>query len=108
MHFYSHLIKIETVIIELESMDLSLKQKHDLAAVIDSAIHNQVLDLILSKLTQDDKKVFLEKMYLNPHDLTILDFLKEKISGLEEQITREVDILVVELHQDLKQAKHYG
>ncbi len=57
-HFYSHLVQVESLIVGLDQMELSDKEKLHLAQLVDSHIHNVVLDTILSELSEEDKKNF--------------------------------------------------
>lgn len=107
-HFYSHLIEIESVIIKLDEMDLTVDQKQQLALLVDSTIHHTVLDLILSKLSDEDKKVFLHRLEKNPHDKDLMKFLVGRVEGLEDEIKQAVKELKKELHEDIEEAKKHG
>lgn len=107
MTFYSHLIEIESVIVELDKMDLSKEEKIHLAQLLDSSLHHSILDVIFSELTEDDKKVFASHLHEGKHD-QIWKFLNEKISGVEDKIKKVAADLKVELHKDLKESKKHG
>ncbi|MDO8637986.1 MAG: hypothetical protein Q7R43_00285 [Candidatus Daviesbacteria bacterium] len=102
--FYSHLIEIESVIIELDKLDLSKEQKIHLASLMDSSLHHTILDAILSELSSDDKIVFLYHYQEGSHD-KIWHFLNSKIEDVEKKIKKAADGLKAELHKDLKKAK---
>lgn len=102
--FYSHLIEIESIIIELDKMDLSKEQKHHLAELIDSSVHHTILDAVLSELSPEDKKIFINYLRENDHG-KIWKFLKEKLENIEEKIKNVASGLKKELHEDLKEAK---
>ncbi|MDD5415615.1 MAG: hypothetical protein PHE48_01265 [Candidatus Daviesbacteria bacterium] len=104
--FYSHLIEIESIIIELDKLDLSPEQKEHLANLIDSSLHHTILDAVLSELTPADKKVFLQSLKEDNHN-KIWKFLNEKIDSVEEKIKKTANDLKNELHKDLKEAKKY-
>lgn len=102
--FYSHLIEIESVILELDKLDLNDEQKHHLTSLVDSSIHHTILDVILSELSEQDKRVFMQ--HLNEDDQQkIWQFLSEKIDGIEDKIKKAADDLKKKLHKDLKEAK---
>lgn len=102
--FYSHLVEIESVYIELEKLDLSFKQKSHLANLIDENIHALVLDLVLSELTESDKLEFLRLM--RQHDqIKIWELLNKKIEKGEEKIKKVIEELKKELHKDIKEAQ---
>lgn len=100
--FYSHLIEIESVISELDKLDLSDGQRMHLANLLDSSLHHIILDAILSELPEEDKRVFLRHLNENDHD-KIWQFLNEKIGNIEDKIKKAADDLKSELHRDLKE-----
>lgn len=102
--FYSHLIEIESVIVKLDELDLTSEQKHHLAGLVDSTIHNTVLDIILSKLSESDKEAFLHRLKKDPEDEEIMNFVNSKVEGIEKDITEAVKKLKEELHEDIKEA----
>lgn len=101
--FYAHLIEIESIVIELDKMDLTKEQKIHLASLIDSTLHHTVLDIILSQLSDNDKRAFLHNLNENDHN-KIWKFLNEKVDNIEDKIKKAVEGLKVELHKDLKEA----
>lgn len=103
-HFYSHLIEIESIIIELDKLDLSQEQKIHLTGLIDSSLHHTVLDAVLSELSSQDKRVFLNYLKEDDHG-KIWKFLNEKVDKLEEKIKKTADDLKEELKKDLKEAR---
>lgn len=107
-YFYSNFIEIESIIIKLDEMGLTGEQKLHLASLIDSTIHHTVLDIILSRLSDTDKKVFLQRLEKNPEDRELLGFLTERVEGIEKEISDAVKKLKEELHEDMKEAKKHG
>jgi hypothetical protein len=104
-HFYTKIIEIDTLIAELHTLDLSDEEKHHLASLADSSLHHAILDEILSNLSPSDKKAFIHHLKENPEDPEIMDFLNEKIDGVEEKISKVSKDLIEELHKDIKEAK---
>lgn len=104
-YFYSHIIEIESVISALDELNLKDDHKSHLASLIDSTIHQTILDVILSKLSSDDKKAFLWRLRENPQDKKLLEFLNDKIDNVEEEIRQAVKEVKKELHKDIKQAQ---
>lgn len=105
-HFYSHLVEIDTVTVKLDELDLTQEQKMHLAALVDSTIHHTVLEMILSKLSEADKKAFLAKLKDDPKDQKIMEFLNSKVEGIEDEIKKTIKELKDELHEDIKEAKN--
>lgn len=103
-HFYSHLIEIESIEIELDKMDLTKEQKMHLAGLVDSSLHHTILDAVLSELGPQDKKVFLEHLEENDHN-KIWQFLNDHVNKIEDKIKKAADDLKQELHKDIKEAK---
>lgn len=103
--FYSNLVEIESIIVELDKLDLSDEQKIHLASLIDSSLHHTVLDAILSELPSHDKRVFLAHLKENDHG-KIWQFLNEKVDHIEDKIKKAAEDLKIELHKDLKEAKN--
>lgn len=103
-YFYSDLIEIESVIIELDKLDLSPEQKIHLTSLIDSSLHHTILDAVLSQLTPQDKRVFLNHLKEDDHG-KIWQFLNEKVDNIEGKVKKAADDLKTELHNDLKEAK---
>lgn len=103
-YFYSNLITIESVLEELNSLELTGEQKTHLAALLDSSLHHTILDAILSELGDQEKRVFLESLNEDDH-VKIWGFLNEKVDNIEDKIKKAADDLKKELHKDLKKAK---
>lgn len=102
--FYTHLIEYESLIIELDKMDLSSEEKHHLASLIDSSLHHEILAAVLSELNNDDKITFLNHLKDDDH-LKIWQFLKKRVDKIEEKIKNAAEDLKRKLYQDIKEAK---
>lgn len=102
--FYTYLIEIESLVVELDKLDLSNEQKLHLSQLVDSSLHHTILDAILSELSEDDKKIFLRYVHEDDHQ-KIWTFLNEKTDNIEEKIKKVVEDLKIELHKDIKKAK---
>lgn len=105
--FYHHLVDIESVIIELDKLDLSNEQKMHLSTLVDSSLHNIILDAILSELSPEDKKSFLYILKDGKSDNT-WQFLCERVDKIEDKIKAAAEQLKLQLHKDLKEARNYG
>lgn len=102
--FYQHLISIESLIIELDQMDLSQEEKMHLSALIDSSLHHKILDVVLSQLREEDKQKFLLHLSRQEHD-QLWELLNSRVDNIEDKIKRTADELKEELHKDIKEAK---
>lgn len=103
-HFYSHLVEIESLTIELEQLNLSNQEKLHLAKLVDSNLHHTVLNAVLSELSDSDKRKFVNHLTENDHD-KIWKFLNEKVDNIEEKVKNAAEQLKGELAKDLKEAK---
>lgn len=103
-YFYTHIVDTSTLSLELGDMDLTPKERLHLISLIDSNIHHEILDLILSELKSEDKKTFLIHLASENHD-KVWKFLNEKIKDVEEKIKKTAEDLKKELHKDIREVK---
>lgn len=101
-HFYSHLVEVDTLIIELEKLELTDSEKEHLLKIIESSLHHTILDAILSELTPGDKSLFLHHIALDDHE-KIWNFLNKKVDLIEEKIKKSAEDLKKELHEDIEE-----
>lgn len=101
-HFYSHIIEFESLLIELHKMELNSQEKQHLISLIESNMHQEILDVILSELSEEDKKIFLEHVACEEHD-KVWEHLNKKIANIEEKIKKAAEDLKKQLHQDIKE-----
>lgn len=106
-HFYTHIIDTSSLSLELGEMDLSTEERMHLISLVESNIHQTILDLVLSELSEDDKKIFLMHVVSSNHD-KVWKILKEKTKNIEEKIKKAADDLKKELHKDIKETKSSG
>ena len=104
VYFYSHIIDTSCLSLELADMDLTPKERSHLTSLIDSNIHQEILDLILSELSSHDKKTFLGHLASENHD-KVWKLIREKVDNVEEKIKKTADDIKKELHKDIKEAK---
>lgn len=103
-YFYTHLIEIESLIVELDKLDLSLEERAHLASLVDSSLHHTILDVVLSQLSEEDKRVFLNHLQKNDHD-KIWQFLTSKVDKIEEKIKVAAEDLKKQLYKDIREAR---
>jgi len=103
-YFYSHIIDTSTLSLELGEMDLSSIERLHLISLVNSNIHQEILDLILSELNPVDQKKFLDHLVSGNHD-KIWELLNNKIENIEEKIKKTVEDLKIEFHKDIKEVK---
>jgi DNA-directed RNA polymerase specialized sigma24 family protein len=103
--FYSDLVKIETIIISLEELNLADHHKKHLSSLVDSTVHNTIMELVLSKLSSSDRADFIKLYNEDPHNKDLMKFLNTKVDKIEEHIQEAAKKLKDELHEDLREAK---
>lgn len=107
-YFYSHLVEIETITQKLDELDMTPSQRKHLAGLIDSTIHQEVLDIIFDRLNDTDKLLFIESLKKDPTNPEIMKLLNEKAGDIEDEIKKTVAKIKQELHEDVETAKRGG
>jgi Mg/Co/Ni transporter MgtE len=103
-YFYSHLIEIETLIVELDELKLSEGEKKHLALLADETLHTAIIDAILSKLPEDQRRQLLEHLGLEKHD-KVWQILNEHIDEVEKLIKETASKVKENLRKDIKESK---
>lgn len=85
-------------------MDLSPKERLHLISLVDSNIHHEILDLILSELSPTDKKTFLAHLASEDHD-KVWKLLQDKVENIEEKIKKTAEDIKRQLHKDIKEVR---
>lgn len=104
-YFYSHLIEISTLSVELDSLDISKEEKKHLEELAESNIHHAVLDTVLSELPESKKQLFLRYLHEGKHDET-WEHLKNSVENIEEKIAKTSKTMLKNLFEDIKEAKN--
>lgn len=104
-HFYSHIIETDSLTVALQSLDLNEDEHKHLEMLIESTIHHEIIDAILSELSDDDKKVFLKHLASDNHE-KVWEHLMEKVDSVEEKIKKAAHELKKELHRDIEETKN--
>lgn len=102
--FYSHLINIDSLIFELEELNLTKGQKTEIALLIDSTLHHAILDAVLSELTVQEKYLFL-RHYRDDDSSKIWGLLNKRIDNIEDKIKLVSSEIKKELIKEIKEAK---
>ena len=102
-HFYTHLIEIDTIYTELESLPIHKHEKDELVEIVHSTIHHVVIDTVLTELPEEDRKTFLTHIHAEDHD-SIWKLLK-KVDQSEDKIKKAIEKLKKEFHHDIDEIK---
>lgn len=104
MHFYSHIVETTEIILALGDMDLSKDERLHLVSLIESNLHHEILDLILSELNEEDKRIFLKHHHEGNHD-KVWEHLSLKIKNIEDKIKNVAESLKKELYKDIQNTR---
>lgn len=102
-HFYDEVIEIESVYMALDELPLSDIEKAELKDLVESQLHHTILDLILSQLSPQDKKEFIQLHASKKHD-EVWELLNNRIDGVENKIKKTAGELKRKLHGDINSA----
>ncbi|MGE5041857.1 MAG: hypothetical protein ACM3IJ_03055 [Candidatus Levyibacteriota bacterium] len=89
---------------ELDSLGLSQKEKEDLMHHVNSSVHYTVLDVILTELPEEHKKVFVHNTRENDHK-EIWEHVLQNTVGIEEKIKKKTKELLEEFAQEIRKVK---
>jgi hypothetical protein len=103
-HFYSHLIEIHEIYLNISEMDLSDTERGHLMSLTEANIHATVISAVLPELSNDEKKVFLKNLLANDHDKT-WKHLSSRVKNIEGKLSKSLKDLKQELLKDIKEAK---
>ncbi|MDO8499027.1 MAG: hypothetical protein Q7S44_04550 [bacterium] len=104
-HFYSHLIKIETLVLKLEVLGLENKHNRHLTSLVDDTIHQAVLERVLSKLPKEKRRDFLVLVAQNRDTMEVMTFLNGKIDNVEKEIMEVAEEVMKEFLADIEEAE---
>lgn len=103
-HYYSHIIDIQSIHIEIDGMDLNDKEKEELFDLIEKSMHHKVTHTVLDHLSEEDRKLFLKHIALEEHD-SLWDLLREKVSNVEEKVKFAGEKLLIGILEDITESK---
>jgi len=106
-YFYSNLIDTTSITLELAEMDLTQEERVHLVSLVESNIHHAILDIVLSELSEEDKKEFLNHLTSDNHD-KVWELLNSKVEHIEDKIKVAAQELKKELHKDIREAREKG
>lgn len=102
--FYSHLVEIDFLHEEIDSLELEPHEKEELLHHVHGSIHMTVLDIILSDLPEEHKKTFLEHLVVEDHT-ALWKHVLENTVGIEGKIKEKILQLAQEFAEDVKNVK---
>lgn len=75
--FYDHLIIIEEIVAVLDEHKLKAAERAKILELMDATLQNEILDVIFTYLPREKHEEFLEKFHAAPHDLRLMQYLKD-------------------------------
>ncbi|HRN96249.1 MAG TPA: hypothetical protein PLD54_02285 [Candidatus Levybacteria bacterium] len=103
--FYSHIVDTDSLTRALLELGLKDDEHKHLEILIESTIHHEIIDAILSELSEGDKKIFLKHLSSEDNHEKVWEYLMDKVDSVEEKIKRAADDLKKELHKDIEETK---
>jgi hypothetical protein len=103
-YFYSHLVTTDSLMLALDSLELSDDEREHLKKLIDSTLHQAIVDAILSELSEEDKVAFLTHLAHENEEKT-WELLQEKVDKIEDKIKKAADDLTAEIHKDIEETR---
>ncbi|MGD8744646.1 MAG: hypothetical protein PVJ52_03570 [Candidatus Woesebacteria bacterium] len=110
--FYDHLIGLEDLEREINSVFEGSEEKEELWQLVDEIIHHRVLGCVLDNLPHEHHEEFISNFHESPHDETHFEYLEQKTEG---GIVKEIKISIkqigdelVSLIEDLKKENDSG
>lgn len=94
------------MLVSLDELDLSEKEKKHLAELIDSNLHHTILDAVLSELPDEEKAAFLQHLSAARHD-KIWEILNQKVDKIEDKIKQTADEFLQDIRTDIKDARQH-
>ena len=105
--FYSHLVTIDSVALELERLDMSEQERSHLLVLVDSTLHHMITQAVLDELSSEEKKVFLDHVQKGERD-KVWQLFDTRTKKIEEKIKVISEELKKELSKDIQEEKRYS
>lgn len=102
--FYSHIIETDSLLVALNDLELEEKEREHIVLLIESTLHHAIVDAILSELSEEDKKIFLEHVSCDDHE-KVWNHLMDKVDHIEDKIKQAAESITKELHRDIEETK---
>lgn len=102
--FYNHLVTIDSLVTELDLLELSEDEKNHLIEIAATSIHYSVLDISLSELNSEDQNTFMAHINAGEHE-EAWQFLKEKAGDIDQKIIEKAEELKNQFRKDIDELK---
>ena len=102
--FYWSLVETTDITLELGEIDLTPEERIHLLSLVDANIHSAVINTVLSELSNENKKIFLNNLASDDHDIT-WKHLRKETKNLDGKIIKAVSALKKEFLNDIKKER---
>jgi len=103
-HFYHSIISMESLRVRLDLFEFTPQEREKLMEIAERTLHHSILDLVLSELSEKDRKLFLSHHASENHD-EIWSLLTGNIKNIEKKIKVTAETVSQKLHRDIKNLK---
>ena len=93
--------KKDNIILELNMLDIKEDEREKLLKLADDLAELRFLNVILGKLEEKDKELFLDQVHSGQPEI-LAEFLREKIDDVEELIKKHAVDLEQEVIEDIR------
>lgn len=100
-YFYSHIVSLEHVKIELSGLNLTKQEQEELMEISERQLHHVMLNEALSKIKGEDKKLFLHHLAHNEHEKA-WDVLCKHTKDAEKHLMHAAHVLYEDLRKDIR------
>jgi len=101
-HFYSHIISVEVLEPSLNKASISVDEKKELLEIAERTLHFTILDTVMSQLSEDDKKIFLNHAHEEEHT-KLWEHLVSKEKSIEKKVHDAGQKILLSLEEDIKE-----
>lgn len=103
-YFYSHIIETTEISLDLGGLDIPKEDRIKLIALAQENLHHSLLDLVLSHLSEEDKRTFLSHLIIPDHEKA-WEFVVNRVEGAEQKIINEAKRVKNGFKKDIMQSK---
>lgn len=101
--FYSHIIEVHHVSLEIDDTEMSEKEKKHLNRLFESSVHTSVMDHILLSLPEEEHERFVKRVHEDNHE-GIWEVLGA-VSNIEQIIKTAAHAVRNEFLKDIREDK---
>lgn len=102
-YFYAHIIDPEDLHRELDVLDITSHEKNHLTLILESSLHHQIIDLVLTELPDEHKKSFMLHLANDDNEST-WKVVEAGIDNPEAKIRECLESFKQEIAQDILEA----